>query len=293
MIEIENNMEVTLNNGIKMPMIGFGLALLEPGEMLQNALDTAIDVGYKLFDNAPIYGNEGAFGEAVRNNGIDREKLFISSKLRNSQHRYEDALKAFDSSLNAIGVDYLDLYMIHFPCPAFDLYCEAWKALEHLYGEGYVRAIGVSNFHEPHLEKIFSMCNIPPVVNELECNPYLSITELREYCHNNSIWPEAWFPLGGPARKLSGQIIDGQRLLEDPDLIRIGKKHEKSPAQIVLRWDIQSKIIAIPKSSKQERIRENIDIFDFILSDTDMATINKLNINQRSGSNPDTCNDQF
>jgi diketogulonate reductase-like aldo/keto reductase len=284
---------ITLQNGVKMPKIGFGLALIEKGRVMRDVVDTAIEAGYRLFDNAPIYGNEDAFGEALRNNGVKREEVFISSKLRNSQHRYEDALKAFDSSRKALGVDYLDMYMIHFPCPEYDLYCEAWRALEHLYQEGSVRAIGVSNFHVTHLEKIFSVCEIQPAVNELECNPYLSIAPLREYCRARNIWPEAWFPLGGPAVTLSGKATPGKRLLEDELLISLGEKYGKSTAQIVLRWHCQSDIIAIPKSAKPHRIRENIDIFDFELSDEDMAAIDALNCDRRVGSNPDICNDQF
>jgi diketogulonate reductase-like aldo/keto reductase len=183
--------------------------------------------------------------------------------------------------------------MIHFPCPACGLYTEAWRALEHLYKEGYARAIGVSNFHQTHLEKIFAMCEIPPMVNELECNPYLSIAPLRQYCHEHQIWPEAWFPLGGPATRLSGKAVGGKRLLEDGLLIGLGAKYGKSPAQIALRWELQSDIIAIPKSAKPHRIRENIDIFGFELSESDMAAIDSLDCGQRSGSDPETCNDQF
>jgi diketogulonate reductase-like aldo/keto reductase len=284
---------VELSNGVQMPQMGFGVAMLEPGKALQDAIDTALDAGYRLFDNAPIYGNETAFGESIRNNGVARGEIFISTKLRNSQQKYELALAACADSMKALGVDYLDLYMIHFPCPAYDLYRDAWRALEHLYKEGYVRAIGVSNFQQTHLERIFEMCEIRPMVNELECNPYLSIEELRGFNTEHGIRTEAWFPLGGPATRLSGKAVNGERLLADELLGKLVEKYEKSPAQIALRWEVQSGIIPIPKSSKEHRIRENINIFDFELSLQDMAAVGSLNINQRSGSDPETCNDQF
>jgi len=283
---------VTLNNGVKMPQFGLGVVFLEPGEMMRTAVGAAVDAGYRLFDNAAFYGNEAAVGDALRSTGIDRKELFISTKLRNSQHRYEEALKAFDLSMKTLGVDYLDLYLIHWPCPEYDLYREAWRALEHLYAAGYVRAIGVSNFHVPQLEAILSMCEVRPVVNQLECNPYLSIAPLRQYCQDHEIWPEAWFPLGGPAVKLKGDAPD-KVLLDDPLLAAVGEKYEKTPAQIVLRWEIQSGIITIPKSARPERIRQNIDIFDFELSPEDMAAIDGLNYDRRVGPDPETCNDQF
>lgn len=284
---------VELNNGVKMPQLGLGVVMLEDGEMMQTAVDAAIDAGYRLFDNAAFYGNESAVGNAIKRNGIDRKELFISTKLRNSRHKYDDALFECEKSMKTLGVDYLDLYLIHWPCPGYDMYCEAWKALEYLYRQGAVRAIGVSNFHQPHLEKLLGMCEIIPVVNQLECNPYLSIAPLREYCHNQKIWPEAWFPLGGPAVKLKGDTNKDKMLLNDTVICGLAQKYSRSPAQIVLRWETQSDIIVIPKSQNPGRIKENISVFDFRLADEDMALINSLDCGYRAGPDPDTCNDQF
>lgn len=284
---------ITLNNGVKMPQLGLGVVFLEDGEMMQTAVDSAIDAGYRLFDNAASYGNEAAVGNAIKNNGIKREEVFISTKLRNSKHKYDDALFECDKSMKNLGVDYLDLYLIHFPCPGYDLYCEAWKALEHLYKEGMVRAIGVSNFHGSHLEKIFGMCEIPPTVNQLECNPYLQIAPLREYCQDHNIWPEAWFPLGGPADMPRDETTAGKVLLKDPVINELAEKYGRSPAQIVLRWETQSGIIVIPKSRNPGRIKENISIFDFDLSGEDMRRVDALDCGFRLGADPDLCNDQF
>jgi len=282
---------VTLSNGIQMPRLGLGVMFIEEGQEMQNAIDTAIDTGYRLFDNAALYENEAAVGKALKNNGIKREEVFISSKLRNSEQKYEKALKAFDLSMKTLGLDYLDMYLIHWPCPEHDTYCEAWKALEHLYKEGYVRAIGLSNFQENHIDKIFGMCEIPPVINQLECNPYLTIEPLRKYCHDHGIWSEAWFPLGGPAQPLEGEPLpEEERLLNNPVLKEISEKYNKTVAQIVLRWEVQSDIITIPKSSKPHRIKENIDIFDFCLSRDEMQKINSLNRDLRIGPDPQTFN---
>lgn len=283
---------VTLNNGVKMPHIGFGVAMIEPGQMMDTAVDAAVQAGYRLFDVAPLYGNEGALGDALRKTGIKREEIFLSTKLRNSQQKYEDALQAFELSRRTLQVDYLDLYLVHWPCPGYDRYCEAWKALEHLYSSGFVRAIGVSNFLEPHLERVLSMCEIPPVINQLECNPYHTISGLRAYCHDHDIWPEAWFPLGGPAVPLKGEPPE-RLLLEDPQLRTIGDRYGKTPAQVVLKWHVQSRIIPVPKSSNPVRVKENIDIFDFELLAEEMAAIDALNFDQRLGPDPATCDDQF
>jgi len=274
-----------------MPVLGLGMMFQDDG--LNAAVQTALDAGYRLFDNAPLYGNEAACGEALRRSGVARGELFISSKLRNACHRYEDALREFDLSLKRFQTDYLDLYLIHWPCPGLDLYTEAWRALEHLYDAGLVRAIGLSNFHAPHIARILGMCRIPPAVNQLECNPYHSIAPLRAYCHDHGILTEAWFPLGGPAVLPSGEPAPGRPLLGDGRLGALAQRYGKSPAQIALRWEIQSGMIAIPKSGRPERIRENADIFDFSLSEADTKAIDAMNCNRRVGPDPDTYNGMF
>lgn len=283
---------VSLNNGVRMPKIGLGMACLGPGEELDALVRAAVETGYRLLDNAPLYGNESQVGAALRNVGIPRDQLFVSSKLPNSKHRYEDALKAFDESRKNLGVDYLDLYLIHWPVPAQDMYTEAWRALEHLYSGGFVRAIGVSNFHEHHLAKLLETCEIKPAVNQLECNPYLAIEPLRRHCLSLQIMPEAWFPLGGPAVPLKGSAPD-RVLLEDPVLGRLAEKYGRTPAQMVLRWHVQSSVIPVPKTSRPKRLLENISVFDFVISSEDMALMDSLDYGRRVGPHPDECNDLF
>ncbi len=283
---------VYLNNGVLMPRIGLGMACLETGKQLNTIIPAAIEAGYRLFDNAPLYGNEAEVGAALRGAGISRDQLFISSKLPNSKHRYEDALKAFGESLERLSTDYLDLYLIHWPVPAQDRFAEAWKALEKLYSEGLVRAIGVSNFHEHHLKRLLASCEVRPVINQLECNPYLSIAPLRQYCLSQGIVPESWFPLGGPAVPLKGSAPD-KVLLEDSVLAQLAGKYQKTLAQIVLRWHVQSDIIPVPKTSKPKRLIENISIFDFSISDEDMVLLDGLDYGRRCGPHPDECNDLF
>lgn len=283
---------VRLNNDVLMPKIGLGMACAEPGEGLDALVHAAIEAGYRLFDNAPLYGNEPQVGGALGTAGIPRDQLFISSKLPNSKHSYEDALKAFDESRKNLGVDYLDLYLIHWPVPALDMYTEAWKALEHLHREGFVKAIGVSNFHEHHLAKLLQACEIKPVVNQLECNPYLAIEPLRRHCLSLEIMPEAWFPLGGPAVPLKGSAPD-RVLLEDPLVRRLAEQYGRTPAQMVLRWHVQSSVIPVPKTSRPKRLVENISVFDFAISDEDMALMDGLDYGRRVGPHPDECNDLF
>jgi len=283
---------LSLNNLVKIPAMGLGVAMIEPGVVMDEAIEAAVAAGYRLFDVAAFYGNEEALGSALRKTGISRDEIFVSTKLRNSQQSYEDALKAFDLSLKTLQLDYLDMYLIHWPCPAYDRYREAWRALEHLYESGLVRAIGVSNFNESHLEQLLASCDVAPVVDQLECNPYLSISSLRRYCMARDIRPEAWFPLGGPLVPLKGEPAE-RRVLDDPVLASIGERYGKSPAQTTLRWHVQSGIVPVPKSSRPSRLRENISIFDFELTAEEMKTIDGLDFGQRLGPDPDTCNDQF
>lgn len=281
---------VTLNNGIEFPVIGFGVAGLNKGEILRNGIQTALDSGYRLFDNAPFYGNEAEVGAALRESGYKREEYFVSTKLPNDCHDYNDAIAAFHKSRELMGLDYLDMYLIHHPMPMVGKYCEAWKALEKLYEEGYVRIIGISNFKEHHIEKVLSTCNVKPMVNELECNPYFTIAPLRKYCADNDIRVVTWFPIGGPLNPpppIPPRPADFVNMLNDETLNAIGAKYGKSAAQISLRWAIQSGCTPVPKSGNPKRIRENIDLFDFSLTDEDMAAIDKLNQDRRLGPDPD------
>lgn len=284
--------DVTLSNGVKMPAVGFGVAGLGNGPEFYRAMDSALENGYRLFDTAPFYGNEGEVGEVLRNCGVPREELFIATKLPNACHAYEKTLKAFDTALKSMGLDYLDLYMIHFPTPAQGLYHEAWRALEKLYRDGVVRAIGVSSFQEHHLEKIFQTGEIKPHTNELECNPYLTIRPLCNFCKDNGIRVINWFPLGGPREPLIPYpVSDYKILLEDEVLIEIGRKYGKTSAQVALRWAVDNDIVPIPKSANPGRIQQNCEIFDFSLTAEELARIDALNHDRRFGPEPDDFND--
>ncbi len=298
-----------LANGVDMPVMGFGCADLHVGQILDKAVEVGLKAGYRFFDNAPFYKDESEIGAALKASGIKREELFISTKLPNDCHDYEQALKQFERSRKKLGVDYLDMYMIHFPCPQQGKYTQAWTALEKLYKEGLVRAIGVSNFSEAPLQKIFDICEIQPMVNEVELNPYFAQPELRKFCRDNKIQVIAWAPLGGtiygieepepgmfPEGDPIGEILAAVRvknkgkkvLIKDQTIATIGHKHGKSTAQVILRWHIQSDIIPIPKSSKPVRLIENSAIFDFVLTDEEMSQINLLDHNSRLGPDPDT-----
>jgi methylglyoxal/glyoxal reductase len=267
------NDKITLNNGVKMPGFGLGVYKVEDGDTAIHAVRTAIDVGYRSIDTASFYDNERGVGLAVRESGVPREELFITSKVWNDQQGYESTLKAFDESLEKLGMDYLDLYLIHWPVSG--KYKETYRALETLYDEGRVRAIGVSNFHVHHLENLLADCKVKPAVNQVEYHPHLSQVELKAFCEKENIQLEAWSPL-----KRGG-------LLDEPTLVEIGNNYGKSAAQVILRWDIQHHVITIPKSITAERIQENANIFDFTLTQEEMAQIDNLNKNERSGSNPD------
>lgn len=264
---------VVLNNGVKMPGFGLGVYKVEDGETVVYAVRTAIEYGYRHIDTASFYHNERGVGKAIRESAIPREELFITSKVWNDQQGYESTLKAFDESLEKLGTDYLDLYLVHWPVSG--KYKETYRALEKLYEDGRVRAIGVSNFHVHHLTDLLAVCKVKPAINQVEYHPHLTQVDLKAFCEQENIQLEAWSPL------------KRGRLLDNPTLTEIGNKYRKSVPQVILRWDIQNHVITIPKSIKAERIRENADIFDFELTDDEMKHINELNINERSGSNPD------
>ena len=275
------NHSITLNNGIKMPSLGIGVYKAENHSELVNAMKVAIKNGYRCFDGAAIYGNEEAMGEGIREGikeaGISREDIFITSKVWNADLGYESAIAAYEASLARLGVDYLDLYLIHWPVKG--KYKEAWRALEYLYKEGRVKSIGVSNFQVHHLEDLLTDATVKPVINQIEFHPYLTQQKVREFCKENQIQVEAWSPL-----------MAGNGLLEDETLKEIATKYNKTVAQVVLRWDVQSQVVTIPKSTNENRIIENINIFDFNLSDEDMEKINGLNKDLRIGPDPDNFN---
>lgn len=267
----------TLNNGTKMPWFGLGVFKVEEGPELVNAVKVAIKHGYRSIDTASIYGNEEGVGQGIREGikeaGISREELFVTSKVWNSDLGYEATLEAYETSLKKLGLEYLDLYLIHWPVEG--KYKDAWRALETLYKEGKVRAIGVSNFHVHHLEELLKDADIKPTINQVEYHPLLSQQAVRAFCKEQNIQLEAWSPL-----------MQGQLLLH-PVLEELAKKYNKSIAQIILRWDLQNGVITIPKSTKEHRIIENASIFDFQLNEADMEQINRLNEDKRVGPDPD------
>lgn len=264
-----------LNNGVKMPWLGLGVWRITTQEELNLAIKTALEAGYTSIDTADVYRNEEGVGKAIKESGFPREKLFITTKLANSKQRkgYDATLKAFEESRKRLGVEYIDLFLIHWPVKG--KYLESWKAMIKLYKEGLVRAIGVSNFQIHHLEDIMNETDVVPAVNQVELHPWLNQNELVDFCKKNNIQVEAHSPLMGG------------HLNEVPELEEIAKKYGKTPAQIVLRWNLQREIIVIPKSVHADRIIENAQIFDFNLSDEDMNAINTLNRNHRFLPDPD------
>jgi len=265
----------TLNNGVAMPWFGLGVYKTQEGPEVEQAVAAALEAGYRLIDTAALYGNEKGVGNAIRASGIRREDIFVTTKVWNSDQGYDETLRAFEASLSRLGFDYVDLYLVHWPVKG--KYKDTWRALERLYKEGYARAIGVSNFHIHHLEDLLSSCEVKPAVNQVECHPLLTQEELRKYCRDQHIAFQAWSP-----------IMKGQ--LDLPVITELAAKYGKTPAQIVLRWDLQNDILTIPKSVRPERIRENANIFDFELSAEDMARIDGLNRNSRFGADPDNFN---
>lgn len=266
----------TLHNGVEMPSFGLGVWQVKDGEEVIQSVKAALEAGYKAIDTAAVYKNEDGVGQAIKESGIAREDLFITTKVWNADQGFETTLVAFEESLKKLGLEYVDLYLIHWPKAG--KYKETWRALEKLYKDGRVRAIGVSNFHIHHMEDLLGDAEIIPMVNQIELHPQLSQPEIREYCKAKGIKVEAYSPLG------SG------KLLEHKGIEEIASKYNKSVAQVILRWDLQNDIITIPKSTKVARIQENATIFDFELTEEDMATINALNKNQRVGADPDNFN---
>ncbi|MFE5426584.1 aldo/keto reductase [Peribacillus simplex] len=267
----------TLHNGVKMPWFGLGVFKVEEGPELVNAVKVAIKHGYRSIDTAAIYGNEEGVGQGIREGikeaGISREDLFVTSKVWNADLGYESAIAAYEKSLKKLGLEYLDLYLIHWPVEG--KYKEAWRALETLYKEGKVKAIGVSNFQIHHLKDLMEDAEVKPMVNQVECHPRLTQKEVQAFCKEQGIQLEAWSPL------MQGELLDNDVLQA------IAAKHGKSVAQVILRWDLQNGIVTIPKSTKEHRIVENSSIFDFELTEEEMNQIDGLNQNHRVGPDPD------
>ena len=262
-----------LNNGVEMPYFGLGVYLSKDGDEVINAIHWAVETGYRHIDTASIYKNEEGVGRAIKSCGVDREQLFVVSKVWNADQGYESTLKAFDSSLKRLGTSYLDLYLIHWPVAG--KYLDTWKALEKLYNEGKVRAIGVSNFMQHHLEDVLEQAEVVPMVNQMEFHPFLVQQDLIDFCRKNTIQYEAWSPM------MQGKIFGME------EFQKLAMKYGKSEAQIVLRWNIQKSVVTIPKSSKKERIQANADIFDFELSAEDINFLDAMDRGQRFGPDPD------
>jgi 2,5-diketo-D-gluconate reductase A len=265
-----------LADGAAVDVIGYGVYKVPPADTAA-LCSTALDVGYRLLDTASLYGNEGGVGSAARAflDTAHREDLFITSKVWNDDHGYDATLRAFDTSMGLLGLDCLDLYLIHWPCASKDLYVETWRALQRLQADGRVRSIGVSNFQQAHLERILAETGVVPVLNQIEVHPYLQQRDLRDFHRRHSIATQAWSPLG------RGNV------LEDAVIGRLAAELGRTPAQVILRWHFQHDILTIPKASSRERISSNLDIFGFELDDAAMAAIDALDRDQRFGSHPD------
>ncbi|KAG5471434.1 hypothetical protein LSCM1_01522 [Leishmania martiniquensis] len=275
------NAVVTLHNGVKMPLLGLGVWQSPAGQATENAVKWALQAGYRHIDTAAIYKNEESVGAGLRASGVPREEVFITTKLWNTDQGYESTLAAFEQSREKLGVDYIDLYLIHWPRGKAlieqygKMYLDTWRAFEKLYKEKKVRAIGVSNFNISHLEDVLAMCSVAPMVNQVELHPLNTQLELRRFCESKHIFVEAWSPLG------QGHLLTSQVLME------IGQKYKKTAAQVILRWNLQNNLITIPKSIHKERIEENMRVFDFELCAEDMEKIDALNEDSRYGPSPE------
>jgi len=268
--------DVTLNNGRTIPQFGFGVFQIKPDDTAK-AVTEALEAGYRHIDTAEMYGNEKEVGTAIAKSGLDRADVYVTSKLNNGFHRPDDARRAFAGSLEALGFDYLDLFLIHWPLPTRygGDYVSTWQTLEEFYHDGRARSIGVSNFQPHHLRRLHGECEITPAINQIECHPYLTQDDVRAFCAEYQIAIEAWSPLA------QGLVLD------DPTIVSIAKAVGKTPAQVVLRWHIERGDIVFPKSVTPARIKENIDIFGFELPGEDVEAITALNRNQRTGPDPD------
>ncbi|MFD6801056.1 aldo/keto reductase [Streptomyces cyaneofuscatus] len=265
---------ITLNNGLEMPQLGFGVWQV-PDDEAAKAVAKAIESGYRSIDTAAIYKNEKGTGRAIAASGVPRDELFVTTKLWNSEQGHDSTLRAFDASLDKLGLDYVDLYLIHWPVPAKDAYTDTYRAFEKIYAGGRAKAIGVSNFHPEHLKRLLDETSVVPVLNQIELHPQLQQAEARAFHAEHGIATEAWSPLG-----------QGKGLLEVPTVVAIAQKHGRTPAQAVLRWHLQTGNIVIPKSVTPSRIEENLDVFGFELDADDLAAFAALDEGKRLGPDP-------
>jgi 2,5-diketo-D-gluconate reductase A len=268
---------ISLNNGVEIPQLGFGVFQIPPDETVE-ATTTALDIGYRHIDTAQMYGNEREVGRAVRESGIPRDEVFVTSKLNNNRLERDDILRSFDTSLTEMGFDYLDLFLIHWPLPAVSDFVARWKVMEEIYASGRVRAIGVSNFQPHHLRTLFAASEVRPAVNQIEVHPYLVQDELRAFDAEHQIVTEAWAPIA------KGRVND------DPAIREIAAQVGRTPAQVTLRWHVQRGDVVFPKSVTRSRIEENFGIFDFELDESAMSAISGVNRDERTGPNPDEFN---
>jgi 2,5-diketo-D-gluconate reductase A len=264
-----------LHDGIEIPQLGFGVFQVPPEET-QSVVELALEAGYRHFDTAAAYRNEKGVGAALAASGLSREQFFVTTKLWNSQQGHDPALEAFEASLGRLGLDHVDLYLIHWPVPAEDRFVETWRAFERIYEEESARAIGVSNFRIEDLERLDAETDTRPTVNQVELHPHFQQAELRDWQEKNRIATEAWSPLA------QGELLD------DETIAAIAERHDKTPAQAILRWHLQLGNVVIPKSVTPERIRENLELFDFELSDEEMALFERLDRGERIGPDPET-----
>jgi 2,5-diketo-D-gluconate reductase A len=271
--------QIALNSGTSIPQLGFGVFKVEPTDA-QRVVEDALEVGYRHIDTAAAYNNEEQVGTAIAASGIPREELFITTKLANPDHKSGEITQAFDASLTKLGLDYVDLYLIHWPMPRNELFVQAWRQFERFYDEHSAHAIGVSNFLVPHLRTLLEATDIVPAVNQVELHPIFQQRELHEYAAAHGIAVESWGPLGQGKYDLFGI----------PTIQDIAEAHGKSPAQIVIRWHLQAGNIVIPKSNSRERMTENFEVFDFELSPEEFAAVADLDENRRVGGNPDEVN---
>jgi diketogulonate reductase-like aldo/keto reductase len=275
---------VTLNNGVELPALGFGVFQSPPAETA-TAVDSAIAVGYRLIDTAAAYSNEREVGDGLRRSGVPRDEVFLETKVWISDYGYDATLHAFDKSARKLGVDRLDLLLLHQPLPsAFDRTLDAYRALETLFAEGRVRAIGVSNFMGEHLDRLLGKASVVPAVNQIEVHPYFQQIALQRMHAEHGIVTQAWSPIGGITAYRGGE----RRTFDDPTLREIALQHDKSAAQVMLRWHLQQGRAAIPKSTKPARIAENFEIFDFELTAEQVAAIDALDTGVRGGPDPDS-----
>jgi len=266
--------DIALNNGVSIPQLGFGVFQIPP-DQTKDATALALQIGYRHIDTAEMYRNEAGVGEAVRASGIDRSEIFVTSKLNNGAHAYDDALAAFAETLSTLDIGYVDLFLVHWPLPTVTDFVETWKAMEEIYASGKARAVGVSNFQTHHLNRLAAECTVVPAVNQIEVHPYLTNETVRAYGADHGIATEAWSPIA------QGGVLD------DPAIVTIAERVGRTPAQVTLRWHVQRGDIVFPKSVTDSRVKENFALFDFELTDADVAAISALNRDERTGPDPD------